>query len=134
MKTLSIFFASLSNGYKSRGRIIRVYSSKIVILFLKIMQKEGLIEGFSYDPLDHRQVFVYLKYVSGLTAFRTLKLISTAGRRVFVSKHGLRRLMPKGLFFLHRSGEGLVCVNLLSKNRGYLGAEKGGELVAKLLF
>lgn len=92
---------------------------------LKVLYKQGYINGFRTYPLDTKRFEIFLKYQNGKPVINKIQSVSKSGRRVYVSVDTLWKLdtslltlvisTPKGIFSdkqcrkLSQGGE-ILCV------------------------
>jgi small subunit ribosomal protein S8 len=83
----------IRNGQQAKLASIASPNSRLRRSVLDVLKKEGYIRG--YDAAD-REIRIELKYAEGQPAIRTIKRVSTPGRRVYSSVQDLR-LVHNGL-------------------------------------
>ena len=76
-------------SFKKPGVVIK--RSKFMLSILKFLLNEGYINGFKI--INSEYIYVILKYSSGSSIIRTLKVISTPGRRLYLSLNRLNQFM-----------------------------------------
>lgn len=77
----------IRNGQQAKLASIASPNSRLRRSVLDVLQKEGYIRG--YKAAD-RDISIELKYSEGQPAIRTIKRVSTPGRRVYSSVKDLR--------------------------------------------
>lgn len=115
----------IRNGQMAMKKTVDSPVSSQRLNLLRVLQNEGYIRGFSVidGPDGHKAVRVELKYYDGDPVIKTIKRVSTPGRRVYSSINDLP---------LVRNGLG---VNILSTSKGVMSdieARKlsiGGEIL-----
>jgi ribosomal protein S8 len=69
-------------AYKRRYVSVKVRKNKFTIKFLYLLQKIGLIRGFSFI-LSEDFILIYLKYIKGKASIYNMNLISKPSKRVY---------------------------------------------------
>jgi len=69
-------------AYKSHYHSIKVIKNKFTIKFLYLLQKIGLIRGFSF-LLNEDNILVYLKYFGGRSCIFDINIISKPSKRIY---------------------------------------------------
>jgi len=130
--TLYFLFSSLNNAYSIKRRVFTVFYSRIVFLFLKELERQGLIDNFYLNPYKANELVIYPKYISGRPAFRKIVSVSKISRRVYIRASTFRYKMDKdGLYFLS-TNKGFIVSNISIFNNVL--SNTGGELLAKIIF
>jgi ribosomal protein S8 len=80
---LGDLISRLNVGSRRRLECVKVTYSNLSLGVLEILHINGVIRGFSMDPLGRGLIVVYLKYFMGNPVFRSLTLHSRPGRRVY---------------------------------------------------
>ncbi|MBN2373471.1 30S ribosomal protein S8 [bacterium] len=119
------FMTRIRNALMSKHTSVDVPMSIIKLEITKIMKSEGFIRGYKVlDEDGKRDIRVYLKYnPQNKTIINGLKRVSKPGRRVYVSKDKIPRVL---------SGMG---ISILSTSKGVLTdnacrqANVGGEVI-----
>ena len=83
----------IRNGQQAKLATIASPNSRLRRSVLDVLKREGYIRG--YNAVD-RDISIELKYSEGQPAIRTIKRVSTPGRRVYSSVQDLR-LVHNGL-------------------------------------
>ena len=83
----------IRNGQQAKLGVITSPNSRLRRSVLDVLKNEGYIRG--YNASD-KELSIELKYSEGSAAIRTIKRISTPGRRVYSNVKGLR-LVHNGL-------------------------------------
>jgi small subunit ribosomal protein S8 len=83
----------IRNGQQAKLAVVTAPNSRLRRNLLEVLKREGYIRG--YEAAD-RDLRVELKYAEGQPAIRTIKRVSTPGRRVYSSVQDLR-LVHNGL-------------------------------------
>ena len=97
-------------------------ASKFKAEILKVLKREGFIEGFRWSK-DRRSITVYLKYYQGKPVLTEVKRVSKPGRRVYVKAEEVPWVL---------NGLGIA---IISTSRGVLSDREcrrykvGGELI-----
>lgn len=83
----------IRNGQQAKLEAISSPNSRLRRSVLDVLKREGYIRG--YEAAD-RDIRIELKYSEGQAAIRTIKRVSTPGRRVYSNVQDLR-LVHNGL-------------------------------------
>jgi len=86
---LADLLTRIRNGYRAKLPTVSSPNSRLRRNVLDVLQREGYIRG--YNAAD-RDLSVELKYSEGEPAIRTIKRVSTPGRRVYSSVSDLGRV------------------------------------------
>ncbi len=74
----------IKNAVRAGHKEVEIYpASKFKAEILKVLKREGFIEGFRWSK-DRRRITVYLKYYQGKPVLTEVKRVSKPGRRVYV--------------------------------------------------
>jgi len=84
----------IRNGQQAKLATIACPNSRLRRSVLEVLKKEGYIRGF--NEAKETGLSIELKYSEGQPAIRTIKRVSTPGRRVYSSVKDLR-LVHNGL-------------------------------------
>ena len=79
----------IRNGQQAKLATIGSPNSRLRRSVLDVLQKEGYIRGYKVDGQD---LNIELKYSESQPAIRTIKCVSTPGRRVYSDVKSLRRV------------------------------------------
>ncbi len=76
----------IRNANKERHESLECPSSKIKIEILKVLEREGFINGFSVNELDNNKktITIKLKYKGNRRVINGIKRISKPGLRIYV--------------------------------------------------
>lgn len=119
----------IRNAAMARHTSTRVPYSKMKERILAIIKAEGYIDDFSVDNGDgiHKEMVVYLRYVDDIsTAIRTMRRVSTPGRRVYCGVDDIPKV---------NAGLG---ISIISTSRGVLAdrdarrLKVGGEVICEI--
>lgn len=118
----------MRNGLMARKTSVRMPSSREKIAVVKVLKSEGFVEDFDIEPGEPRNTLVvYLKYgPDGESVIRSIKRVSTPGRRVYRGATGLKPVLR---------GQGIAVV---STSQGVLSDREcrrqnvGGEVVCSV--
>jgi ribosomal protein S8 len=91
--TISDFISKLNIARRSHLKTIIVKPSRTVFELLKVLENLGAIRG--YHILDEYAVEIIMKYDQGKTVFTNIKVVSTPGRRSYLSILELYKLKDK---------------------------------------
>jgi ribosomal protein S8 len=119
----------LKLAYKSHYTSIKIKKNKFAIKFFSLLQKIGLIRGFSFI-LSENNILVYLKYINSKPCFSNINVVSKPSQRIFYSLNFLSRNYRKNDFstiYIISTSKGLFTHSdiLLSKNFS-------GEILCKI--
>jgi len=117
-------FTIMRNAIMAKKENADVPASKQIKSILDILKKENYIDNFKLIE-DKKQGFlrIYLKYVSGKPAIRSIKRVSSPGLRVYVNRHKIPSVLR---------GRGLT---IISTSKGITTGEEakkiglGGEII-----
>lgn len=84
---LSDLLTRIRNGQQAKLATIASPNSRLRRSVLDVLKKEGYIRGYN---AAEREISIELKYSEGQPAIRTIKRVSTPGRRVYSSVKDLR--------------------------------------------
>jgi len=92
---LADMFTRIRNGSKAKFEKVDIPSSKMKKEIAKILKEEGFIKNFKVvtDENQHEILRVFLKYDSNRKEVIHIRRISRPGRRVYVGKHRIARVM-----------------------------------------
>ncbi len=81
-------FTMIRNAMMAKKNEVDIPSSGMLKVILEIFKREGYIENFKLIE-DKKQGIarIYLKYIAGKPAIRTIKKISTPGCRIYVERN-----------------------------------------------
>lgn len=106
--------ARINIGLKAKVRMVKVLRSKFILKILMFLYKEGVIRGFSYTFKNKKRkkclyyIDVFLKYIENFPVIYNLKVISTPGRRIYMSCNEIKK------------NYGLNTILLISTNKGII--------------
>ena len=101
---ISDFISKLNIARKNRLKTIMTRPSRMIFELLGILESLGAIRG--YHAVDDAFVEIVLKYSRSRMAFTDIKVVSTPGRRIYVSVLELYKLKdryPSEIFVLSTS-------------------------------
>lgn len=113
-------------GCNAKHLQVVVQNSKLCISVLSVLYRLGYIRGFIVK--DQKNIIVLLKYINNKPVIRNIAVISTPGRRTFLKKKKLEKLLT-------RKDSGFL---ILSTSKGILTDEEsnmfkiGGEALLKI--
>jgi len=118
----------IRNGQQARKAVISSPASKLRERVLDVLQREGYIRGYARRDAgeNYAELDIELKYHEGEPVIRTIRRISTPGRRVY-----------SGIKDLPRVYNGLG-ISILSTPRGVMSdsearaANVGGEVLCRV--
>jgi ribosomal protein S8 len=133
MKRFFDFNSSLKNAYDRKRKFFTCNVSNLIICIIRILYKEGFINGFIINPKNPKKVIVFLKYNQGNSVFKSIMPISKPSQRIFVKSTFVKnKIFKEGCFFLSSNKKGifLTMPHVFLNNNFFL----GGEILAKLVF
>ncbi len=87
-------FTRIRNAIQVRHPKVDMPNSKMKIRIAEILQNEGFIKNFKVAKDNKQGVLrMYLKYVKGEPSIRGIKRVSTPGRRDYVGKESLPKVL-----------------------------------------
>jgi len=117
-------FTRIRNGIQAEHPKVDIPNSRMKTRIVEILRDEGFIKDFKVAE-DNKQGWlrVYLKYKEGEPAIRGIKRISKPGRRVYVNKEKVPRVL-NGLGVAIVSTSSGVITDGLCREKGV-----GGEVL-----
>lgn len=135
MFLLNDLLIRIQNGIQLRRNFVIVIRSKLCLEVLKLLYKEGYINGFAVFDNDHNKLIVFLKYYENNPIVKKFKIISKPSKRFFLSNRKIINFLAnQGLFIISTSDYGLVTSDFLFKNKLFLKKKPGGEILFKVCF
>ena len=117
----------IRNGQRAKKDSVLSPASKLRVLVLDVLQREGYIRGYSEEEMGPvKGVRIELKYFEGQPAIKHVARVSKPGRRIYSGSQSLPRVM---------NGLGITIV---STPRGVLSDAEareqnvGGEVLAEV--
>lgn len=134
MSHLSNLLSIIQAGLIVRHHVVNVKRTKLNLEVLNLLESQGFINGIFISGEKINNVSVFLKYNANIPILKKLKMISTPGRRIFVSYDTIvRKLVKSGVFVISTSQYGLVCSDEYLKNTDKF-INVGGELLFQIIF
>jgi ribosomal protein S8 len=126
MSHIANFISCIKVGVKcSKTQVGYSGGPKFLVNFIRAVYSEGLITRYVVSQKDVLSIKVFLK--PGL--IKDIKIISTPGRKMYISVYKLKSLLfknPRIIYFISSSAYGIISVNkALEKNTG-------GELLCSI--
>ena len=126
---LSDSISRINVAYRSRLLSVKVLKSKLVINFLYLLYKIGLIRSF-FILNNEKSILVYLKYKNNKPIIYSMNIISKPSRRVYWTLNMLSynyRKYSFSTFYIISTSKGLITSNeaLFQKNMS-------GEVLCKV--
>jgi small subunit ribosomal protein S8 len=123
---LSLAFSIIKTGSISFKSHVHVPTTKLNLQMLSLLYKEGFIRGFYYNE---KRAKVFLKFNNYLKpALRSIKIISTPGKKVIVSHKTLCQIKKNSGFFIINSNKGLITLE-----EALFKYKVGGEILCKII-
>jgi small subunit ribosomal protein S8 len=87
-------FTKIRNAFRARKEKVDIKASNVLKKIVEILKNEGFINDFRFIE-DNRQgiIRIYLKYYGKKSAIRDIKRISKPGRRVYVNKTEIPKVL-----------------------------------------
>lgn len=126
MNLLSNMISIIKVGCIAKHPTVTAQNSKICVNVLSVMYKLGYIRGFIIE--DKKTIRILLKYINNKPTIRNINVISTPGRRVYMSCAKIVKLSDKsnsGSYIISTS-KGII-TNLESSMFSI-----GGEILVKI--
>lgn len=88
-------FTKIKNAYRARKETVNLKGSKMLLAIMEILKKEGYIKDYRFIEDDKQGIIrVYLKYLDkNKPALMDIKRISKPGRRIYVNKNEVPRVL-----------------------------------------
>lgn len=103
-------FANIKNAQLSRRRIVCQRRKKVCENFLKILWREGFILGYCIDKNNINNIKIFLKYKNKNPSIKSLKLISSSGRRIYYSKKQIWKISSGKFLIIFSTNQGLKSI------------------------
>lgn len=116
----------IKNAYLARHKEVKLPYSKIKEAIAKILKKEGFINDVSIKKGKYMDIVLALRYVRNQPVLTDVRRISKPGRRVYVNKKNIPRVV---------NGFGIA---ILSTPQGLMTGEEarkkglGGEVICEV--
>jgi ribosomal protein S8 len=127
---LADLFVCIKVAYKARMSYVTVNKSKLIIKFLYLLYKIGIIKSF-HILLKDNLILVYLKYKkNGLPLINSIDLVSKPSKRVYWNLTMLSknyRAHSLASFYILSTSKGL-----LTSNEALLQYKISGEVICKI--
>ena len=131
MFLLADMLARIQNGILLRRHSVNVKRSRLCLEVLKLLYKEGFINGYSISDEDSTSFLVFPKYIDNKPVFKRFKLISLPSRRRYVSARIVSKVLVKsGFFVLSTSKNSLIATNSIGCDNTI---HVGGELLFQII-
>lgn len=100
---ISDMISRIKNGTRAKLSSIAVKKTKITIIILQILYKNGYIRGYQVNTMN-ALIIVDLKYNKNKSVIQNFCRVSTPGRRIYITSKALYKLnLPIGFFILSTS-------------------------------
>jgi small subunit ribosomal protein S8 len=134
MKPLAKLLSNIQTGVIVKHFVVNVPRTKLNLEVLNLLHNEGFIDGFGLSKTDPKNISVFLRYKDGVGVLKKLKLISTPGRRIYVSYDDIvKKLVYTGFFVISTSPDGVLCSDDYVKRTDKF-PRAGGELLFQVFF
>jgi len=111
---------TLKNGCRFGKTFVRLPFHKNSLKILKILYKEGFIQGFNVD-INNLQIIVYLRFFQNKNVLSNIKFFSVPSHQKFISFFDLSRISNKKTFILLTTDNGLL--SLIECKNQHLGGK-----------
>jgi len=126
VNNLSLAFSIILTGSLSFKSCVHVPTTKLNLSVINLLYKEGFLRGFFYNS---KRTTVLLKYTEDLKpVIKNIKIISTSGRRIIISKRALAKLHKNSGTLILSTPKGLM-----TSNKAKALASTGGEVLCKII-
>ena len=124
---ISDFLTRLRNAQNAHHEELTSPSSKVKFAIAKILEQEGYVEGVKTEEQGSKKdLHVKLKYTNNGPRIRSIKRISTPGRRVYKKSNELPRVLSDmGLAIISTSAG--IMTNKQARKR-----KLGGEVICEV--
>jgi len=131
MFLLGDMLARVQNGLLLRRHSVYVQRSRLIVEVLKVLYKDGFINGFAIFEENCNLIVVFLKYVDNKPVFQKFKLLSSPSRRNYISARRLLQFISKdGIFVLSTSNYGVIStISIANHSQKTI----GGELLFQII-
>lgn len=102
------FYSTIINGIKSNKSNVIHPCKKICVDVLKVMYKEGYINGYRKHPIQKDKVQVFLKYTNGKPSLAKLSVVSKPSNRIYMSLKILCKLKTSFVTFVLSTHKGIM--------------------------
>lgn len=100
-------YSRIQNGLLANKKIV-VYPKNLLCLeVLKVLYKEGYVNGFRINPQNKKIVDIFLKYSNGKPAFLKMVSPSKPGSRLYVSVTTLWKVKTSMVTFIISTPKGV---------------------------
>lgn len=119
------FLTRIRNAQLARQHEVLVPYSKLKYAIAQLLEREGWVIGLATQE-HNRWLKVLLKYDQGKPIIANLRRVSTPGRRVYVSRHDLPKVLNGMGMAIISTPKGLMTNNEARK------ARLGGEVICEI--
>ena len=100
---ISDMISRIKNGTRAKLSSIAVKKTKITIVILQILYKNGYLRGYQINTRNDL-IIVELKYIKNKSVIQNFRRVSKSGRRIYITSKALYKLnLPLGFFILSTS-------------------------------
>nr|YP_009237659.1 ribosomal protein S8 [Trachydiscus minutus]AML60670.1 ribosomal protein S8 [Trachydiscus minutus] len=100
-------YSNIKNGLMSGQRSILYPKTFLCSRILKVLYKEGYINGFRTDPLNTKYYEIFLKFHNGRPVISRIQTVSRPGRRIYASIDTLWKLDTSFLTLIVSTSKGI---------------------------
>jgi small subunit ribosomal protein S8 len=122
------YLLRIRNAISAKHEKVDIPASKIKLEITRILKEEGFIQNYKFQDEDKKQgtIRVFLKYSEGSPVITGLKQISKPGRRIYVHKEKIPKVV------------GGLGISIISTSRGIMTGDHshrtgvGGEVLCQV--
>lgn len=100
-------YSNIKNGLMGHRKSVMYPKNLLCSGTLKVLYREGYINGFRTDPLNTKYFEIFLKYQNGRPVINRIQTVSRPGRRVYVSIDTLWKLDTSLLTLIISTSKGI---------------------------
>lgn len=100
-------FANIQNGHLAKRSFVIQKNKKICGYILNVLWDEGFILGYALAEEDPTKIKIFLKYINGKPAIKTLKSISKPGLRIHYSLKQIWKIDSRNTCVILSTDKGL---------------------------
>jgi small subunit ribosomal protein S8 len=100
--------STIKNGLFARKKSILHPSKSVCVNILKVLYKEGFINGFRRLPKNPEKIEIFFKYMNGKPVITKISAISTPGRRIYLSVSSLWKLKTSLTTYILSTPRGIL--------------------------
>lgn len=85
--------ARIKNAYMANRNEVSIPHSKVKEALAKILKDAGFISEYTVDKAGYKTLVIKLKYTGGEPAMTHVKRVSTPGKRVYVKRNAIPKVL-----------------------------------------